>query len=172
MIQSKCSRPTGLPASSTSRASRTCRSSSRSCWLSSRVLVIGSAVYTAVRRRRHDVAVLRSMGADGRWLVRAGHWQAIAATLVPVAIGVPLGIVAGRLVFRVYADNLGTLNDAAMPLIVIALGVIALVAIAAIDRDRLPVVMPAGPPRPSCCAPSERYAGNASASAAAMSTER
>ncbi len=74
------------------------------------------------------------MGADGRWLVRAGHWQAIAATLVPVAIGVPLGIVAGRLVFRVYADNLGTLNDAAMPLAVIVLGVIALVAIAAVER--------------------------------------
>ena len=96
------------------------------------LLVIGSTVYTAIRKRRHDVAVLRSMGADGQWLIRAGRWQAIAATLAPVAIGVPLGIVAGRLAFRAYADNLGTLNDAAMPLMLIVLGVVALCVIATV----------------------------------------
>jgi hypothetical protein len=97
------------------------------------VLVVVSAASTAVRRRRHDVAVLRSMGADGRWLVRASGWQAIVTTLVPVAIGVPLGIVAGRLAFRTYADNLGTLNDASWPLAIIVLGVVALVVVAALS---------------------------------------
>ena len=135
------------------------------------LVVIGSAVYTAVRRRRHDVAVLRSMGADDRWLVRAGHWQAITATLVPVAIGIPLGVVAGRLVFRAYAENLGTLDDATWPLPASCSGSSPSSPSPPSPR-RLPVVTPVGPPQPSCCAPSERYAGNASASAPAISTER
>ena len=95
-------------------------------------LVVLSAVYTGVRRRRHDVAVLRSMGADRRWLVRAAQWQAVVATLVPVAIGVPLGVLAGRLVFRAYADNLGTVNDAVLPAAAIVVGLGILIAVAAI----------------------------------------
>ena len=129
------------------------------------VIAIGSAVFTAVRRRRHDVTVLRSMGADDRWLVHAGHWQAIAATLVPVAIGVPLGIVAGRLVFRLYADNLGTLNDATWPFAAFVLGAVPRSLSSPPSPRRSPVMTPAGPPRPSCCVPSDHYAGNASARA-------
>ena len=99
------------------------------------LLTVVSAVYAGVRRRSRDVAVLRSLGANSGWLVRAGHWQAIAATVVPLALGVPLGVVAGRLAFRAYAENLGTLDDAAMPIVLIVLGVVVLVVIAAVERD-------------------------------------
>lgn len=55
------------------------------------VLTVVHVMLTSVRNRRRDVAVLRALGADGPWVSRAVHWQATTFSLVPLAIGVPLG---------------------------------------------------------------------------------
>ena len=96
------------------------------------VLVVMSGTYTAVRHRNHDVAVLRSLGAERDWLLRAVNWLAVTSTLVPTVIGIPLGVIAGRLVFRAYADDLGTVNRAAAPFVLVALGLAMLATLAAI----------------------------------------
>ena len=59
------------------------------------VLLVMSGAYTTVRHRNHEVAVLRSLGAERGWLVRVVNWLAVASTLVPAVIGVPLGFIAG-----------------------------------------------------------------------------
>ncbi len=94
------------------------------------LVTLGHALVSAVRNRRRDVAILRSIGADRRWIARAVHWQATAFTLLPLVIGVPLGLIAGRIVFRSFADSIGTLNDASLPLLLVAGVVAALVVIA------------------------------------------
>jgi hypothetical protein len=67
---------------------------------------IGHALATAVRRRRHDVAVLRALGMT-RWQSRAVVvTQATVLALVGVAIGVPLGIALGRTLWRYVADSM------------------------------------------------------------------
>jgi FtsX-like permease family len=96
------------------------------------VLLVMSGAYTAVRHRNHEVAVLRSMGADRNWLVRVVNWLAVVSTLAPAVVGVPLGFVAGRLVFRAYANGLGAVNRAAAPLVIVALGLGVLVLLAAV----------------------------------------
>jgi hypothetical protein len=96
------------------------------------VLLVMSGAYTAVRHRNHEVAVLRSLGAERAWLVRAVNWLAVVSTLVPAAVGVPLGFIAGRLVFRSYADGLGAVNSAAAPFVIVALGLAVLVALGAV----------------------------------------
>lgn len=36
--------------------------------------------------------------------------------LLPLAIGVPLGLIAGRTAFRAFADSISTVDDAAVPI--------------------------------------------------------
>jgi hypothetical protein len=96
------------------------------------VLLVTSGAYTAVRHRNHEVAVLRTLGAERNWLVRVMNWLAVASTLVPAVIGVPLGVIAGGLVFRAYADDLGTVNRAVEPFVIVALGLAVLVLLAAV----------------------------------------
>jgi predicted lysophospholipase L1 biosynthesis ABC-type transport system permease subunit len=65
---------------------------------------VGHALATAVRRRRHDLAVLRALGMT-RWQTRGVVvTQATVLALVGLVFGVPLGVALGRSVWRVVAD--------------------------------------------------------------------
>jgi ABC-type antimicrobial peptide transport system permease subunit len=66
---------------------------------------VAHALVTTVRRRRHDLAVLRSIGFTRRQTRRAIAWQATLIAAVGVVVGVPLGIAAGRLTWRWLADD-------------------------------------------------------------------
>jgi len=65
---------------------------------------VGHALATAVRRRSHDLAVLRALGLTQRqcrWVIVT---QATVLALVGLVFGVPLGLAVGRSVWRVVAD--------------------------------------------------------------------
>jgi hypothetical protein len=65
---------------------------------------VGHALATAVRRRSHDLAVLRALGmtqAQCRWVVVT---QASVLAVIGLLFGVPLGLAVGRTVWRVVAD--------------------------------------------------------------------
>jgi hypothetical protein len=65
---------------------------------------VGHALATAVRRRRHDVAVLRALGMT-RWQARGVVvTQASVLAAVGLAFGVPLGLAVGRTLWRFVAD--------------------------------------------------------------------
>jgi hypothetical protein len=65
---------------------------------------VGHAVATAVRRRRHEMAVLRALGMT-RWQARlAVITQATMLAVVGLGFGVPLGVALGRTLWRVVAD--------------------------------------------------------------------
>ena len=74
-------------------------------------------------------------------------WQALASILVPIVIGVPAGLLAGRTAFRVYADDLGAFNRAEIPAGALGLGAAVLVGAvlvaAAIAARQARHVMPA-----------------------------
>jgi putative ABC transport system permease protein len=80
------------------------------------LLTIAHLLLTSVRRRRRDFAVLRTLGFT-RWQVRgAVSWQAGALTGAALGIGIPAGILCGRLAWRVFADELGIVPVAVVPL--------------------------------------------------------
>lgn len=88
------------------------------------------AIVVSVQNRRRDVAVLHSIGADRKWIGRAVSWQATTLAIVPLVIALPAGIVVGRIAFRAFADSMGALNDAAIPLAYSALTVVTIAALA------------------------------------------
>jgi putative ABC transport system permease protein len=88
------------------------------------------ALIVSVRSRRRDLAVLRAIGGNRRFVTQVVHWQATVLALVPLVVGIPLGLAAGSGGFRVFVDRLGGPPDPALPFLVIAIAAAALVAIA------------------------------------------
>jgi ABC-type lipoprotein release transport system permease subunit len=66
---------------------------------------VGHALATAVRRRRHDVAVLRALGMTRTQSRAVVGTQATVLALTGLVIGVPLGVALGRTVWRYVADT-------------------------------------------------------------------
>ena len=65
---------------------------------------VGHALATAIRRRHHEVAVLRALGmtrTQARWAVVT---QASLLAVAGLAVGIPLGVALGRTVWRLVAD--------------------------------------------------------------------
>ena len=59
----------------------------------------GHGIYTTVRRRRGDLAVLRALGFRPADLRASSRWHGLCIAAVAIVAGIPLGIVAGRLAF-------------------------------------------------------------------------
>ncbi|WP_425826352.1 ABC transporter permease [Streptomyces fractus] len=90
---------------------------------------VGHALATAVRRRRHDVAVLRALGMTRVQCRLLVFTQATTLALIGLAFGVPLGVATGRTLWRAVAAS--TPLDYQPPLAVWALllaGPLAVVA--------------------------------------------
>ncbi|MGH9117085.1 MAG: ABC transporter permease [Acidimicrobiales bacterium] len=66
---------------------------------------VGHALATAMRRRRHDVAVLRALGLSRRQCRTLVVTQASLLAVIGLLVGVPLGVALGRIVWRHVADT-------------------------------------------------------------------
>jgi len=78
---------------------------------------------SSVRRRRHDLAILKSLGFVRWQFRRAVAWQATTIAAIALLIGLPTGIACGRWVWRVFAAQLGVLPEPAVPLVTIFIAV-------------------------------------------------
>ena len=80
----------------------------------------------SVVRRRREMGLLKALGFVNAQVGATVLWQATAVALVGIVVGVPLGIVVGRVVWNAFATNLGAVPVAAAPALTIA--VLALAA--------------------------------------------
>jgi hypothetical protein len=71
---------------------------------------------TTARRRRHDLAVLRTLGFVRRQVMGTVSWQATALLVVALAIGLPVGVALGRWTWTWFADHLGAAVSVSVPL--------------------------------------------------------
>jgi len=67
---------------------------------------VAHALVTTVRRRRQELAIMRSIGFTRRQSRIAIAWQATLIAAIGLLVGVPLGIATGRFVWRWLAHNL------------------------------------------------------------------
>jgi hypothetical protein len=61
----------------------------------------------SVARRRRETGLLKSLGFVRRQVAAAVCWQATTVALVGIVVGTPIGIAAGRVLWRVFATNFG-----------------------------------------------------------------
>ncbi|HEY2287709.1 MAG TPA: ABC transporter permease [Streptosporangiaceae bacterium] len=61
----------------------------------------------SVIRRRTETGLLRALGMVRRQLATIVFWQATTVAVIAIAAGVPLGIAAGRAIWRAFAISLG-----------------------------------------------------------------
>jgi ABC-type lipoprotein release transport system permease subunit len=62
---------------------------------------------TSVRRRRRDLAILKSLGFVRGQVSAAVAWQATTVALLALAVGLPLGIALGRWTWSLLVDRIG-----------------------------------------------------------------
>ncbi len=70
----------------------------------------------SVSRRRRETGLLKALGFVNRQIVYAVAWQATTLAVVGIVIGVPTGVAAGGLIWRVFATNLGVIPVSVVPI--------------------------------------------------------
>jgi ABC-type lipoprotein release transport system permease subunit len=85
---------------------------------------------TAVRARTGDIAVVRALGFDSRQVRRAMGWMVTILSGVSLAVALPLGVLAGREAFSMYAESLGVPPEPTAPLWALAALLPALLLVA------------------------------------------
>jgi ABC-type lipoprotein release transport system permease subunit len=98
------------------------------------VLGAGAFVHfqlVSTRRRRLDIAVLQTMGFTRRQVISMVEAQAVGVALLAAAIGVPLGVLAGRVGWERFADYIRAVPETTTTPAVIA-GVALVLAVIAL----------------------------------------
>jgi ABC-type lipoprotein release transport system permease subunit len=84
------------------------------------VATLAHALGTAVRRRRRDLAVLKTLGFVRRQVSTLVAWQASTVAVISSFVGIPMGIAAGRWAWRTFANQLGVPSPSVEHALVIA----------------------------------------------------
>jgi len=88
-------------------------------------------LFASVRRRRQDLAVLKTLGFTRRQLAATVAWQATVAAIVGSAVGIPLGIALGRWLWTAFARQIYAVPQPVLP--VVALALLPLCALALVN---------------------------------------
>jgi hypothetical protein len=79
--------------------------------------VLAHLLVTSIRSRRRDLAVLKTLGFRRRQLATTIAWLATTLVALALLVGIPLGIVAGRWIWRGFADDLGIDSAVSLPIL-------------------------------------------------------
>jgi hypothetical protein len=97
------------------------------------LLAVGTLAHvllTGVRRRRRDLAVLKTLGLLGSQLIRVVCWQASALTAMALLVGLPAGVLVGRWAWALFAGSAGVAGQADVPVTLILLAIPATLLLA------------------------------------------
>lgn len=100
------------------------------------------ALVSSVRSRRRELAILKALGVTRTGLQTTVRVQALVMATVAVLIGVPLGLVAGRLAWVGFAESVGVPPFPTVPLVTLS-AIAAGVLVACLIAGILPAAMAA-----------------------------
>jgi hypothetical protein len=98
------------------------------------IIALGLTLTSSVRRRRRELALLKTLGFTQRQLAAVVAWQASVAAAIGVVVGVPVGIVLGRWLWTVFARAIYAVPDPSAPvtqILLVSLGAFVLANLAA-----------------------------------------
>jgi hypothetical protein len=104
------------------------------------VIALGLTLVTSVRRRRTDLALLKSLGFTKRQLASAIAWQASVAVGIGCLIGIPLGIALGRFLWDLFVRQINAVPDPTIPtwsIVLIGVGALILANVVAAIPGRI-----------------------------------
>ncbi len=102
------------------------------------VVALALTLLASVRQRRRDLALLKTVGFVRWQLAAAVAWQATVAAVVGIAVGIPLGIIAGRWLWDLFARQIY-----AVPYPTVSLPSVLLVAVGTLVLANLVAAVPA-----------------------------
>jgi putative ABC transport system permease protein len=98
------------------------------------------ALVTSVRGRLRSFAVLRVLGFTRAQTRAVVHWQVLTLVAAALAIGLPVGSLAGRATWTAFADQLGVASDPTIP----SVGLLLVIAVGALVVALAAALLPAG----------------------------
>ena len=109
------------------------------------IAALALTLLASVRRRRRDLALLKTLGFTTRQLAITIAWQASVISAIAVIVGVPVGIVVGRQLWVLFARNINAVPQPTVPtsLFLVAVGALILANLVAAIPARLAARTPA-----------------------------
>ena len=101
-------------------------------------LALGTTLVASVRRRRRDLAVLKTLGLSGRQLGTVVAWQSSVTVAIGTVIGVPLGIILGHVLWNGFAEAIH-----AVPVTSVPAAYVAAIAVGAVVLANVIAAVPA-----------------------------
>jgi hypothetical protein len=90
-------------------------------------VALALTLVTSVRRRRRDLAILKTLGFTRGRLASAVAIQALVSALIGCAVGIPLGIALGRALWNLFATQINAVPLPTVPAgTVVVIGALAL----------------------------------------------
>jgi hypothetical protein len=93
-------------------------------------VALGLTLVASVRRRRRDLALLKTLGFTRKQLAETVAWQASVAAVIGVVIGVPVGIALGRWLWDLFAQAIFAVPDPTVPVLQVVLVAVGAVVLA------------------------------------------
>ena len=91
---------------------------------------LAHVLVSSIRRRRRDLAILKTIGFQRRQLTSTVAWQASTLSVVALLVGIPVGIAVGRWIWSAFSNQLGIIPSPALPLLGVLLTIPATLLLA------------------------------------------
>jgi FtsX-like permease family len=104
------------------------------------VAALALTLFASVRRRRRDLALLKTIGFTRRQLAAAVAWQSSIAVAFGAIVGVPLGIALGRFLWDLFAREISVVPEPTVPglaVVLITVGALVLANVVAAVPGRM-----------------------------------
>jgi hypothetical protein len=109
------------------------------------VIALALTLIASVRRRRRDLAIMKTLGFTRRMLASAVAWQATVDGLIGAVVGIPVGILLGRELWTLFARDINAVPQPTVPaiaLVLVGFGSIIVAVIAAVWPGRSAATTP------------------------------
>jgi len=109
------------------------------------ILALAVALVATVRKRRRDLALLKTLGFTKRQLAVTLTWQATITAVVGIVVGLPVGIAVGRQLWILFAKQIDSVPAPSVPLSIalVAVGGLVLANLVAAIPGRVAATTPA-----------------------------
>jgi hypothetical protein len=104
------------------------------------VVALGLTLIASVRRRRRDLALLKTLGFTPGQLAATVFWQATVSAAVGLVVGVPVGIALGRWLWDLFARAIYAVPEPSVPItavVVVGVGTLVLANLVAAVPGRI-----------------------------------